>query len=189
MTATPIQTLPPTERRRLIARGLLRALAATTSLFALYFLAPIDHLRGVPVGLSLAVALVVLLGVTLWQLRAITRNAHPGIRAIEALATTVPLFLLLFAVSYLLLAQSGPANFSTQVLTHTDSLYFTVTIFATVGFGDITATSQNARLLVTLQMILDLFVLGVGIRVFIGAVQRARQHQAPDPSAAPADGS
>ena len=123
------------------------------------------------------------------QLRAITRDAYPGIRAIEALATTVPLFLLLFAASYILLAQAGPANFNTPALTHTDSLYFTVTIFATVGFGDIVATSQTARLLVTVQMILDLLVLGVGIRVFIGAVQRARQHQTPDPSTATADGS
>ncbi len=32
MIDTPIQTLPPTERRRLIARGLLRDLAATTVL-------------------------------------------------------------------------------------------------------------------------------------------------------------
>ena len=60
-------------------------------------------------------------------------------------------------------------------LTRTDSLYFTVTVFATVGFGDIIATSQTARLLVTVQMILDLVVLGLGIRVFLGAVQRGRQ--------------
>jgi voltage-gated potassium channel len=49
-----------------------------------------------------------------------------------------------------------------------------VTVFATVGFGDITATSQPARLIVTAQMILDL-ILGLGIRVFLGAVQRGRQ--------------
>jgi Ion channel len=40
-----------------------------------------------------------------------------------------------------------------------DSLYVTVTTFNTVGFGDITATSQTARLVVTVQMILDLLVL------------------------------
>jgi hypothetical protein len=50
MTDTPIRTLPPTERRRLIARGLLRALASTTVLIALYFLAPIGHIERVPVG-------------------------------------------------------------------------------------------------------------------------------------------
>jgi voltage-gated potassium channel len=188
MTGTPIQTLPPTERRRLIARGLLRALASTTVLMALYFLAPIDHIEGVPVGVSLAFALLVLLGVTIWQIRAITLAAHPGVRAIEALASTVPLFLLLFAVAYFLVAQDDPANFSTHTLTRTDALYFTVTIFATVGFGDITARSQTARLIVSTQMILDLLVLGLGLQVVLGAVQRGRQ-QAPDPSAATAGGS
>ena len=51
-------------------------------------------------------------------------------------------------------------------------------VFATVGFGDITATSQTGRLLVTAQMILDLIVLGLGIRVFLGAVQRGQQDTA-----------
>jgi hypothetical protein len=37
-------------------------------------------------------------------------------------------------------------------------------------------------------MILDLLVLGLGVRVFVGAVRRGRQHQAPDPSAATTDG-
>jgi voltage-gated potassium channel len=87
------------------------------------------------------------------------------------------------------LAKDDPANFNTPTLTRTDTLYFTVTIFATVGFGDITATSQTARLLVTTQMILDLLVLGLGIRVILGAVQRGRQNQTPDPSAPTADGS
>ena len=47
------------------------------------------------------------------------------------------------------MAQADPANFSTHTLTRTDALYFTITIFATVGFGDISATSQSARLLVS----------------------------------------
>jgi voltage-gated potassium channel len=50
-----------------------------------------------------------------------------------------------------------------------------------VGYGDITAASQAARLVVTAQMILDLLALGLGIRVFTGAVQRAQQPR-PDPA-------
>ena len=187
MTVTPVQALTPAERRRVIARGLARALVATTVLVALYYLSPLNHLDSVPLEVSLAVALLVLLGVTVMQIRAITRAAHPGVRAIEALATTVPLFLLLFAATYFLVAQDDPANFSTHTLTRTDALYFTVTIFSTVGFGDISPTSQIARLLVSGQMILDLLVLGLGIRLFVGAVQRGRQDQAPDPNAATED--
>ena len=55
---------------------------------------------------------------------------------------------------------ASPASFSTHQLTRTDALYFTVTTFTTVGFGDIIPASQGARLVVTAQMILDLLVLG-----------------------------
>jgi voltage-gated potassium channel len=189
VTATSVPALTPSERRRLIFEGLLRALTATTVLFALYYLLPLQHIDGVPLEVSLATALLVLLGVTIWEIRAIIRARHPGVRAIQALATTVPLFLILFAASYFVMAQDDPANFSTHTLTRTDALYLTITIFSTVGFGDITATSQGARLLVSAQMVLDLLVIGLGIRVFVGAVERGRKNQPPDPNATPPDGS
>jgi voltage-gated potassium channel len=136
--------------------------------------------ESVPIGVSLVVGLLVLLGVGAWQVRAITRAVHPGVRAVEALAVTAPLFLLLFAAAYFLLAQDDPESFSAQGLTRSDTLYFTVTVFATVGFGDISPTSEIARRLVTVQMLLDLLVLGLGIRVFVGAVQRGRERQGPE---------
>jgi hypothetical protein len=145
-----------------------------------YYLLPLDHLAGVPLGVSLAAGLLALTAMTAYQVRAIIRARYPGIRAIEALATTAPLFLILFAATYVLMARADPSNFNVHPLTRTDSLYFTVTVFATVGFGDITATSQTGRLLVTAQMILDLIVLGLGIRVFLGAVQRGQQDMAQE---------
>ena len=157
--------------------GLLRALATAVVLVALYYLLPLDHITSVP--LALAGGLLILLVGCAWQLRAIGRATDPGVRAIVALASTVPLFLLLFASAYFAMARASPANFSTHHLTRTDALYFTVTIFSTVGFGDITPASQSARLVVTAQMLLDLLALGLGIRVFVGAVQRARQQTQP----------
>jgi hypothetical protein len=153
-------------------------------LLALYYVSPLDQLVDVPLPVSLIVLLLVLLVVTILQVRAITQAAYPGVRAVEALATTVPLFLLLFAATYFLMAQDDPANFSAEPLTRTDTLYMTITIFSTVGFGDISAASQSARLVASLQMLLDLLVLGLGIRVFTSAVQRGREHKAPDPSGA-----
>ena len=64
-----------------------------------------------------------------------------------------------------------------ESMNHTNALYFTVTVFATVGFGDITAQTETAPLLVTGQMITDLIILGLGARVILGAVQRGRQRQ------------
>ena len=168
--------LTPAWRRGRVVLGLFRALATAGVLVALYYLLPLDHVKDVPV--TLAVGLVILLAVTAWQLHAIIRARYPAVRAVVALASTVPLFVLLFASVYFVMARASPANFGTHQLTRTDALYFTVTVFSTVGFGDITPVSQGARLVVTAQMMLDLLVLGLGIRVFVGAVQLGRQ-QAP----------
>jgi voltage-gated potassium channel len=82
------------------------------------------------------------------------------------------------------MAAADAGNFNAETLTRTDSLYFTVTVFATVGFGDITATSETARVLVTVQMILDLIVLGLGVRAFVGAVEVGRQQTNDGPQTA-----
>jgi hypothetical protein len=63
----------------------------------------------------------------------------------------------------------------TQPLTKTDALYFTVTVFSTVGFGDITAKSEIARVVVIIQMLGDLALLAVGARLLLEAVHRGQQ--------------
>ena len=187
MTSLPARILAPARRRRQLVLGVLRSLASAVVLVAVYYLLPLDHLAGVPLAVILVVGVVILLAVATWQLRLVLKARYPGLRAGEALATTVPLFLLLFASVYFVMAQASPASFS-HPLTRTDSLYFTVTTFSTVGYGDITATSQTARLIVIAQMILDLLALGLGIRVFIGAVQLAWKAQAAPAAATPPPG-
>ena len=66
---------------------------------------------------------------------------------------------------------NDPSGFS-QPLDHVTALYFTVTVFATVGFGDIVAQSNSMRLLVTLQMLLNLAMLGLVIRLMTSAARR-----------------
>ena len=177
-TTSPMYGVPAARRRRLIGFGLLRASAATSALVAAYYLLPLGSQAGVPVAVSFAVGLLMFAAMAAYQLRAIIKARYPAIRAVEALAATAPLFLLLFAATYFLMAQANLDNFNVHSLTRTDALYFTVTVFATVGFGDIVATSEAARLAVTMQMILDLGVLGLGIRVFLGAIQRGREQHA-----------
>ena len=92
--------------------------------------------------------LLLLVGVITWQVGAIERATYPAIRATQALAVTTPLFLLFFASSYYILSNDNPATF-TEILSRSDALYLTVTIFATVGFGDISAQTETARLFVT----------------------------------------
>jgi hypothetical protein len=159
--------------RRILTVGMLRAVAATVVVVVAYFALPLDALADLPAWLSLPVALVAFAALMALQVRAIMGSSHPGLRAVEALAISLPLFLVIFSATYYVMGVAEPGWFS-ESLSKLDALYFTVTVFATVGFGDIAATSPPARVAVTLQMLADLIVLGVGVRVLTGAVREAR---------------
>ena len=177
MSTEAVRVLSRAQRRRRLSLALLRAGAITTVLLALYYVLPLNLLFHVPLWLPLAVGLLLLVTVATYQLKRVAQSQQPAIRAVEALAGTAPLFLLLFSATYFVMAAQDPASFTADTLSRSDALYFTVTVFATVGFGDITAVSQTARLMVTVQMVLDLIVLGLGIRVFIGAVEEGRRRK------------
>jgi hypothetical protein len=100
---------------------------------------------------------------------------------VGALATSVPLFLLLFAATYFVVDKISGSNFN-QPLSRTEALYFTVTVFATVGFGDIVATSDGARALVTVQMVAGIVIIGLGARIIVDAIKHGREQQ-PTPAA------
>ena len=84
----------------------------------------------------------------------------------------------LFAATYTVLSGSEQEAF-TEPLDRFDSLYFVVTVFATVGFGDISPVSTVARMLVTVQMVADLILIGLVLRLFLTAVDRGRRRAAP----------
>jgi voltage-gated potassium channel len=90
------------------------------------------------------------------------------------LGTSVPLFLVVFSTTHYLINGLRPGSYSEQ-LTRLDALYYTMTTFATVGFGDITPVSDAARLVTLLQMIDGLILIGVVARVLIGAARLRQQ--------------
>jgi voltage-gated potassium channel len=139
----------------------------------LYFLLPLDRPFGWSTALALLGGLACVALLTAWQVRSVLRSAHPGLRAVETLAMTVSLFLVLFAACYQQLAVSDPSTFS-EPLSRTDSLYFVITVFATVGFGDISPVTAAARVLTSLQMIGDLVLIGLLVKTMFNAVERGR---------------
>ncbi|MFJ8213829.1 potassium channel family protein [Streptomyces sp. NPDC096033] len=155
---------------------LVRPVGTVALITWLYYLAPLDHGFGVLAVVALVGGLLLFGWLVLWQVGAIARSVHPRLQALEAVATAVPLFLTLFASTYFLLAQDRPAAFS-EPLTRTDTLYFVVTVFATVGFGDIVPVDGAARVLTTLQMVADLIMVGLVAKVLLGAVQTGLSRQ------------
>ena len=178
MDAPGLDGLDRAARRHLYRRAVVRPLSTVIALIALYYTLPLDHVDDPEVALVLVAGLLAIVGLCTWQVRRIQRARYPGVQAIEGLAFAVPLFLLLFATGYDVLTSATPGAF-TEPVNRTDALYFTVTVFSTVGFGDIAPVTQPARVAVLVQMVADLLVLGVLLRAVTGAVQsgRARQHR------------
>ena len=187
MASSPIPTLEEFERST-IARTGVRALLSVIVLLAAYYVVPAAHRAHEAIGVRLGVSMALFVAVLSLEVRAIARHAQPMLRAVVAMATVIPLFLVLFAWIYLTMSRSDPAVFG-QVLDRDSALYFTVTVFSTVGFGDIVAKTDTARLVVTVQMLADLAVVAVVIRLILGAASRgeARKSPPPDQPVAPAD--
>jgi len=186
MTAQQYQDLPPAKRRRLIVGAVLRSLLVAAVLVAVYYVLPLDRPWDAATAARLGVGLLVIAAVIGWGVKITAASPYPGVRAAETLALILPFFLLLFASTYYLMERASAVSF-TQPLTRTDALYFTVTVFTTVGFGDISAKSEAARVVLIVQMLADLVLLGAGIRVLLSAVQRGRERRtqtADDPSRA-----
>ncbi|MFD3472266.1 potassium channel family protein [Streptomyces sp. NPDC058682] len=120
--------------------------------------------------MALVFGLVLVSGLLVWQTISITKSPYPRLRVIEAVTAVFSLFILLFATTYFLMARSTAGIF-TQALNRTDSLYFTITTFATVGFGDIAPVTQGARITVLVQVLADLLLLGVALKVILGVTQ------------------
>ena len=163
--------------RHPLVLGILRTLLTPAVVLTLYLLLPLDREFSAGTLAALGAGVLAMGLLVAWQVRAILRSPYPALRAVEAIALLLPLFLLLFAGTYAVLSGSDPGAF-TEPLSQLDSLYFVVTVFATVGFGDISAVSGVARVLVTVQMVGDLVLIGLVLRVFLGAVDRGRRRAA-----------
>ena len=172
MTRKRYEELTRAGRHRVVTGVLLRAAASVTLLVVGYYLAPLDRPLDPGTLIEFLLALAVVAAVIAWQVRNILTSDVPRLRAVQTVAVGVPMLLLVFASVYVQIETSQPTSFS-ETLSRTDALYFTVTVFSTVGFGDIVPKSELARIVTMSQMLTGLIVLGLVAKVVFGAVQTA----------------
>lgn len=163
---------------KLVSLVLLRITLSMLALLAAYFYIPTRNDENESDLPFLLLELAVYVVVVAVQLAVIAKARYPMLRAAESLALVIVLYLLIFARVYLSNSIGDPGSF-TQPLDHITALYFTVTVFATVGFGDIVAATNAMKALVTVQMLLNLAVLGLLIRLVTSAAQRGVQRRRP----------
>ena len=170
MSPRRLKDLERRERRWAIARLVLSVAAVVVILLATYYELPSARLASGAPLLRLAIGCVVFIFVLGWLVRRVVQADLPELRAIEVLAFTVPLFLVIFASLYFTMSHASAAAFS-EPLDHTGALYLAITIFSTVGFGDITPKTDPARVVVSVQMLLDLALLGALVRLLVTAAR------------------
>ncbi|MFL6132517.1 MAG: potassium channel family protein [Nocardioidaceae bacterium] len=161
--------LPKVGRRA--AGALLSSAIVSTAIVVGYFVLPLSSAITTATAFVLAGGLCTVALLLAWHLRSILRSPYPRVRAVAALATTVPIFLVVFATTYFVMSRTDSAQFS-EPLSRLDSAYYTVTIFATVGFGDITPVTSAARATTMLQMIGDVILVGLVAQVIVGAMRQ-----------------
>jgi voltage-gated potassium channel len=155
-------------RTRVAIEVIAQAVVAVAVLLTLYYVAPTSGSRVGPV-----LCAIVFLGAFSLELRAVVRDPLPVPRAALAMARLLPLFIVLFAWVYSAMSVRDPSTFS-EPLTKSAALYFTVTVLSTVGFGDITPVADAARLMVSVQMICDLVVIAIVVKLITGVAKHAR---------------
>ena len=156
------------------AKTLLRSALTVIGLLALYAVIPVPGQRE-PLWFTLLMAVgglafLAYAFITLAQ-RAQRSTNDTAIR-LEALVAVLYAFVVFMSLVYLGLA-SSPGQFD-ELHTRVDALYFTMSTIATVGFGDVHATGQAARLVVTIQIFLDLIFVGLVARIILPNVVDAR---------------
>jgi hypothetical protein len=128
------------------------------------------------VVLAVAGGFGLLLAVILHQVGRIRGAALPMLAAAEGVAVAIPFLLLAFSYAYLCMSAADAATFS-EPLTRIDAVYFAATTLSTVGFGDITAASQPARLVVTLNIVVNLALAATTIRLLFAIARETRDER------------
>ncbi|MCX6403980.1 MAG: potassium channel family protein [Actinobacteria bacterium] len=175
MGAKNLADLTRKELRIEMLKSTLVVLAFCMCAVGVFFLIPFDGMTSNSQAvLRLVVGIVFLILVIALLFRRIMTAPLPQLKAMEALVVVLVKFICLFAGTYLAMSHMHSDSF-TEPLTHTSALYFAVVTFGTVGYGDLTAHSDFARMLVSAQIILDFIFIAALIRAFVAVAQLSLQ--------------
>jgi voltage-gated potassium channel Kch len=138
----------------------------------LYFVVPVgfEQQRSDFVRLLIsAVVLIALTAIVIWQVRVQIMNPD---RHIDGLLLALVVGVLGFALTFYVLELRDPGQIA-ELETRVDALYFTMSTLLTVGYGDVHAVGQTARVLVLIQMIYDVVVIAGAAGLITRRMRRA----------------
>jgi voltage-gated potassium channel Kch len=156
-----------------------RAAAACALLLLAYFLVPVERdpnglrlaLRSAGTLLLVVIVALLVTGQVRRQLRAAPPTGDTEVRQLIRLAVLLLAGVLVFALADFVVADSRPGQFA-NLNTRIDALYFALATLTTIGYGDVHAQGQIARLVVCAQMLFSIGVVTTGASIVVKQLTR-----------------
>jgi voltage-gated potassium channel len=162
-------------RFRLSKDHRLRSAIALVAVLGLYFALPVSSdssTTRIVSQIVIAVGCLALAGAVIYrEFRRMTLGEALHLTGLQLLIV-LEVVMVLFALTYFSLAIHGDQQMD-GIRTRMDALYFSATTITTVGYGDVHAAGQLARVIVTVQLVFDVVFIGAFLRL-ITATGRVR---------------
>jgi voltage-gated potassium channel len=161
-----------------VVRRWLQLAVPCVILLVLYFVVPAEpEIPAQDFVLRGAATLVVLGLLALLLTRQLRLQIDEGMeRRVDGLVLSVIAVVVTFAMCFYLLDQRNPAQV-VGLHTRVDALYFTVSTLTTIGYGDLHASGQAARVLVLIQIVFNVVFVATSIRLLSLRVRTAAERR------------
>ncbi|WP_083884305.1 potassium channel family protein [Nocardia higoensis] len=165
------ESRPASPRIRALRHG-----AAVLFALLLFYGVPVDRwpgtsLAGVVATVAFVIGVLGLLWLVARQIRRYLDAPEGTDRRVDGILLLLVVVIVFFAQFYYRLEVHDPAQFD-GLRTRTDALYYTIVTLGTVGFGDVQASGQAARIAVMIQIVFDLIVIGTLLAVMTTSIVR-----------------
>jgi hypothetical protein len=157
------------------SKAWLKTAATVAAMVVIYFVIPLNQ-RDDPLSVAAATTIALIAALLLAFLAASRIRAVLGgdiDEGVHGLVSVFALAVLGFAVGYFLLARSDPGQLA-GLNTRLDSLYFTLTTLASIGFGDIHPSGQASRAVACVNILFNVVIVAALARTILGAVRARR---------------
>jgi voltage-gated potassium channel len=156
----------------------LRLVAACAALLVVYFVLPAEKHMASDVVVRALIALVILGLLAYLIIRQFRLEMHLGADyRVDGLLVSIFGVVVAFSFAFYLLGRNDPGQMA-GLHTRIDALYFTVSTLTTVGFGDVHAAGQAARVLVLIQMGFNLIFITSAAALLSGKIRSTAEQRA-----------
>jgi voltage-gated potassium channel len=156
-----------------------RLIVASVLIMVVYYVVPVEPgVQGERLVARIVASLLAVGGAALVVVRQVRRQIRPGDDEppLAGLAIALVAGVATFALADYVLAFSEPGQF-VGMQTRTDALYFALATLLTVGYGDVHAQGQAARVLVIGQMLFNIAVLATSASFLVKEVSDRLRRQ------------